>query len=187
MCLTWNHRNELADGVFEQESGGGLTLFGRNVVKEMNRLGMLIDVSHLGEKGFWDVIECSKSPIAATHTNAKTVCNHQRNLNDEQIKALASSGGVIGINMYSPHLTDNSKATISDVIAHIEHVISIGGEDCVGIGADFDLIEDTPEGINGTEDMYKLFDELFKLNYPQRIIEKIAGGNFLRLVKEVLK
>jgi len=99
ICLTWNNRNEIADGVSDDITGGGLTNFGRKVVKEMNSLGMLIDVSHISEKGFWDIIETTQSPIIASHSNAKKICNHQRNLTDEQILAMKNNGGVIRINL----------------------------------------------------------------------------------------
>jgi len=187
LCLTWNHRNEIADGVADEASGGGLTPFGRNVVKEMNSLGMIIDVSHIAEKGFWNVIELSDSPIIASHSNAKKICNHRRNLNDEQIIAIKKNRGVIGINLYPLFLNDNGNAEINDIIRHIEHIISLIGYENIGIGADFDGIEDTPRGMKGVEDLEIIFNELSKLNYSQECIEKLAGGNFLRVIKEVLE
>lgn len=98
ITLTWNYRNDLASGQLEGEAGGGLSRFGRAVVEEMNRLGMLVDVSHLNEPGFWDVLSCSKDPVIASHSNAQALCPHPRNLSDEQIRALADRGGVIGVN-----------------------------------------------------------------------------------------
>lgn len=186
VCLTWNHRNEIADGVKDGSSGGGLTPFGRAVVKEMNALGMLIDLSHIAEKGFWDVMELTASPVIVSHSNAKKVCNHPRNLTDEQILAVKRNGGVIGINLYPYFLNGTEKASLKDVIKHIEHISGLIGCDNLGLGADFDGIECTPADIRGVEDIDLIFDELLRLNYSEECVEKIAGLNFLRVIGEVL-
>lgn len=186
ICLTWNHRNEIADGVADAPSGGGLTPFGKQVIKEMNRLGMLVDVSHLSEKGFWDVIEASKQPIIASHSNSKAICNHRRNLTDEQISAIKDNGGVIGINLYPDFLNNSDKASMVDIIKHIEHISSIGGDGIVGIGADFDGIEVTPVDIQGVQDINSLINELLKLNYSEAFVKGFAGENFMRVIKEVI-
>jgi len=183
ICLTWNHRNEIADGVVESNAGGGLTAFGREVIKEMNTLGMLVDLSHISEKSFWDVMECTEKPVIASHSNAKRICPHKRNLTDEQIIAIKNNGGVIGINLYPHFLNSSGIASLKDIIMHIEHIASLAGEDHIGLGADFDGIDSTPEGIGGVEDIYKIFDELQKLNYSQGFIDKFASGNFLRMLK----
>ncbi len=186
LCLTWNYRNEIADGVLDGSSGGGLTPFGKKVVEEMNSLGMLIDLSHISEKGFWDVLEFSKTPVVVSHSNAKSLCSHVRNLSDEQIKAIGKNGGVIGINFYPSFLNNSGMASIKDIIKHIEHILSLTGVENIGIGADFDGVECLPEGICGVQDIEKVFNELLKLNYSQECIEKIAGLNFLRVIKEIL-
>ncbi|HHW00038.1 MAG TPA: membrane dipeptidase [Clostridiaceae bacterium] len=186
ICLTWNNRNEIADGVSDDITGGGLTRFGRKVIKEMNSLGMLIDVSHIAEKGFWDVIETTQSPIIASHSNARKICNHQRNLTDEQILAIKKNGGVIGINLYPYFLNNSDKASLTDIIKHIEHISSLAGCDYVGIGADFDGIEITPCDITGVQDIPIILNELLKLNYSQESVKKIAGGNFIRVIRQVL-
>jgi len=186
ICLTWNYRNEIADGVEDAESGGGLTNFGRKLICEMNRLGMLVDLSHISERGFWDVMEVTSTPIIVSHSNARKICSHPRNLYDEQITSVAKNGGVIGINLYSEFLNNSGKATIKDIINHIEHIVSISGTDHIGLGADFDGVEKTPEGINGVENINKIFEELAKLNYSNEVIEKIASGNFLRVIKNIL-
>jgi len=183
ICLTWNHRNEIADGVGVVNGGGGLTAFGREVIKEMNTLGMLVDLSHISEKSFWDVMECTEKPVIVSHSNAKRICPHKRNLNDEQIMAIKNNGGVIGINLYPHFLNSSGVASLKDIIMHIEHIASLAGEDHIGLGADFDGIESAPEGIGGVEDIYKIFDELQKLNYSQGFIDKFASGNFLRMLK----
>ncbi len=186
ITLTWNFRNQIADGVADGISGGGLTPFGRNVIGEMNRLGMLVDVSHISEKGFWDVIDISTSPIIASHSNAKKLCGHSRNLSDEQLLALKKAGGVTGLNLYPIFLNNEGKATMKDALLHIEHIVGLTGEDTLGLGSDFDGIECTPEGLEGVQCYSVLLNELLKLNYSDVLVKKIAGENFLRVIKAVL-
>jgi len=185
LCLTWNHRNEIADGQGEDITGGGLTNFGRSVIAEMNSLGMLIDVSHISEKGFWDVIELSESPIIASHSNARAICNHKRNLTDDQIFALVKNRGVMGINFYPPFLTKSKTAALTDIISHIDHIVGLVGCDNIGLGADFDGIETTPTDVCGVEDVEKVINTLAILNYSDSDIKKIAGENSLRVIKTV--
>lgn len=185
LCLTWNHRNEIADGQAEDIAGGGLTNFGRAVVAEMNSLGMLVDVSHISERGFWDVLESTVSPIIASHSNARALCNHKRNLTDDQIFALVKNKGVMGINFYPPFLTKSKTAALTDIINHIEHIVGLVGCDNIGIGADFDGINTTPVDICGVQDIEKVLNELAILNYSDSDIKKIAGENFLRVMKTV--
>jgi membrane dipeptidase len=187
ICLTWNHRNEIADGASDSSTGGGLTPFGSKVISEMNSLGMLIDLSHLSEKGFWDVMHQTSDPIIVSHSNAKSICDHRRNLSNEQIIALKTNGGVMGINLYPFFLTGTTKASLTDIIKHIEHISGLIGTEHIGIGADFDGIEITPVGIAGVEDIKKIYNELLKLNYSEESIKKLAGGNFMRVIKRVLK
>mgnify|MGYP001054980915 CR=1 FL=1 len=186
VTLTWNHRNELASGQSEGVQGGGLSLFGQEVVREMNRLGMLIDVSHLNEPGFWDVLRLSESPILASHSNARGLCDHPRNLTDEQIRALADSGGVIGVNFYSSFLTSTGEATVEHVLDHIEYLIKVGGVECVALGSDFDGIDDTPKGLEHKGKTLILAEALQERGYPAGTIEKVMGKNLLRLCCEVL-
>jgi len=183
LTLTWNYRNELADGVLESHSRAGLSQFGIEVVKEMNRLGMLIDVSHLSSNGFWDVLEFSKKPIVASHSNAQKICKHPRNLDDQQIRAISDNGGVIGINFNTPFLAAE-KASIVDIIKHTEHIISLAGIDHVGFGSDFDGIDELPQGIAGPQDYPKIIEELLKMNYNEEDVRKICHNNFLRVIKE---
>lgn len=185
ITLTWNYRNQIADGVADAITGGGLTPFGREVVSEMNRLGMLVDVSHLSEAGFWDVINLTKAPIIASHSNSKKICNHRRNLTDEQLLALKKNGGVTGINLCPDFIYSDEKATMRHVVEHIEHIVALTGEDTLGLGADFDGIDQTPEGLEGVQCLSDLFNELLKLNYSEDLINKLAGENFLRVIKGV--
>ncbi|MBQ7036897.1 MAG: dipeptidase [Clostridia bacterium] len=182
ITLTWNGENELGQGAVGSE-GKGLTPFGKEVVSEMNRLGMMVDVSHLSERGFWDTMEITKKPTIASHSNAKAICDHPRNLSDEQIRALIKNGGGIGINFYTVFLNGTEKAEISDVIRHIEHILSLGGADALGLGSDFDGIGTAPEGLGTARGMQLLFDALARLGYKEELIEKIAYKNFVRIFK----
>lgn len=181
-ALTWNFSNHIASGVLESDKDRGVTDFGKRVIEEMNRINMLIDVSHLNDKSFYDVMELSKMPIVATHSNSRTICSHPRNLTDEQFKAIIKSGGCVGMNFYNLFLNDSGKADIDDIIKHIEHFMSLGGENSIGMGSDFDGVDNNlPEGIKGCEDMYKIFDRLLALNYTDEQIEKISHKNFERI------
>ncbi|NJD01324.1 MAG: membrane dipeptidase [Ruminiclostridium sp.] len=187
ICLTWNFANEIADGVKDSEHGMGLTAFGKEVVAEMNRLGMLVDVSHLSEKSFWDVMEIAKAPVIASHSNSRAICSHPRNLDDLQLKAIKSSNGVTGINLYPFFLNNTEHAAIDDIIRHIEHVAAVTGEDHIGLGADFDGVECLPEGIGGIQNIGRIIERLLILNYSQSFVDKFAGGNFLRVIGEVMR
>lgn len=185
MLLAWNYRNLLADGA-EVEGGAGLTLFGKQVVSEMNRLGMIADVSHLCEASFDDVMSVTTKPVIASHSNAMAVCRNCRNLTDRQLSDIKANGGVVGVNFYPYFLNNTDKADIDDVIRHIEHICSVAGEDHIGIGADFDGIECTPSGLEGTERIPALFERLLQLNYSETFIEKFAGLNFMRVIRQIL-
>lgn len=180
-ALTWNYTNNIAAGAFETDETKGLTDFGRQVVEEMNRLGMYIDVSHLNRKSFYDIANVTDKPIIATHSCADAICKHQRNLTDEQFEIIKQSGGCVGINFYPRFLTNKGKCTIDDIINHIDHFMLLGGEDYIGIGADFDGVDCLPEGMNGAQDMYKLFDRLKEKGYTENQIEKISHKNFERI------
>lgn len=184
--LTWNHDNGVAEGALSN-SGVGLTDFGREVVCEMNRLGMIVDVSHASKKAYWDVIETSTEPIMASHSNSEAICAHPRNLDDEQIRAIIKTGGMIGINIFPTFLTDKETANVDDIIRHIEHILSLGGENVLGIGTDFDGIGSTPDDINNVGELYKLFDKMKKIGYSDSLITAITHGNFVNFLDKMLK
>lgn len=186
ITLTWNYRNQIADGVADSSTGGGLTPFGKEVVNEMNRLGMIVDVSHLSEAGFWDVINTTTKTIIASHSNSKKICGHRRNLTDEQLLALKKNGGVTGINLCPEFIYSEGKTTMKHVLDHIEHIVALTGEDTLGLGADYDGIDETPQGLEGVQCINDLLNELLKLNYSETLVNKIAGENFLRVIKGVL-
>lgn len=187
MTLTWSNRNDIADGINEEATGSGLTLFGKQVVAEMNRLGMLIDVSHISTAGFWSVIETSTKPIIATHSNAKSLCSHPRNLNDEQIKALAQNGGLAGITFAGQFLEEDwHNACIESVYKHIDYMLNlIGNDDHIGFGSDFDGISHPPYNIQGVQDYKPLIEYLSKY-YSDETINKITHQNVINLLQKVL-
>lgn len=187
MTLTWSNRNDIADGINEEATGSGLTLFGKQVVAEMNRLGMLVDVSHISTAGFWSVIETSTKPIIATHSNAKSLCSHPRNLNDEQIKALAQNGGLAGITFAGQFLEEDwHNACIESVYKHIDYMLNlISNDDHIGFGSDFDGISHPPYNIQGVQDYKPLIEYLSKY-YSDETINKITHQNVINLLQKVL-
>lgn len=187
MTLTWSNRNDIADGINEEATGSGLTLFGKQVVAEMNRLGMLVDVSHISTAGFWSVIETSTKPIIATHSNAKSLCSHPRNLNDEQIKALAQNDGLAGITFAGQFLEEDwHNACIESVYKHIDYMLNlIGNDDHIGFGSDFDGISHPPYNIQGVQDYKPLIEYLSKY-YSDETINKITHQNVINLLQKVL-
>lgn len=136
MTLCWNGENELASGA---KASGGLKPFGRLCVAEMERLGMIVDVSHLNDESFWGVERAAQKPFVATHSNARAICPHPRNLTDDQLRVMIERGGLIGMNFYTLFLNEREEeASAQDVIRHIEHILSLGGEDVLALGSDFD-------------------------------------------------
>jgi len=185
--LTWNQRNALADGVGEADTQSKLTQLGQEVILRMNKLGMLIDVSHLNEAGFWHVLELSKDPIVASHSCAKALCAHPRNLTDQQLRALAKQKGLVGVNFYPQFLQETGKATRDDVVRHICHIAEVAGVETVGLGSDFDGISETPQGLEHVGNYTHLLDDLRKSGFSPLEIEQITGRNFMRVLSSVLK
>jgi len=189
--LTWNNSNLIAtsakDAVTRGKSGG-LTEFGKEVITKMNETGMMVDVSHLSEAAFWDVIEISTAPVIASHSNCYSLNPHYRNLTDEQIKAIAESKGYIGINFYDEFLVQGGKkygAGIEDIIAHMDHIKNLVGVDYIGIGSDFDGGISAPGDLRDATQYPELTKRLFEKGYTSDEIRKILGLNFLRVFKQV--
>ena len=232
MTLTWNNSTSWATSAFDENRKAflvtpyGLTEFGKEVVKRMNALGMMVDISHVGEKTFWDVLNTTTKPVIASHSSVYALCPVPRNLKDDQIRAMAKNGGVIDINFYSGFIDSNyakriaafmnlhkkeydslieakspdyainfyfSKKYPKDVqgmrpplsllIDHIDYIAKLVGVDYVGLGSDFDGIESAPQGLEGVQDFPKITEALLKRGYSKKDVEKILGGNFLRVFK----
>ena len=184
--LTWNYSNQLAAGVLEGDKQKGLTALGKEIVAEMNRMGIIVDVSHLNDQSFEDVMAITKKPVVASHSNSRKICSNPRNLTDAQFETIKKTGGLVGINLYPRFLNESSKASIDDIIRHIEHFLSLGGENHLGLGADFDGIETTPQGIAGIEDIHKLFDRMLRLGFSESLIKKLSYTNMERILQEIL-
>ncbi len=189
MGLTWNHPNEIANGVDEEHSPQGLTPFGFDVVKEMNRLGMIIDVSHLNEASFWNVAETSSAPFIASHSNAHALCPHRRNLKDDQLLALAKSGGVAGVVFVPPFMDPKGKASLERLIDHMDHIVGLCGVEHVGLGSDFDGFTAGPESgevIPDASAFPRLTEGMLARGYKDEEVKAILGANFLRVVEQVV-
>jgi membrane dipeptidase len=185
--LTWNERNAIADGVGELNSKGGLSQFGFKVIARMNALGMIIDVSHINEAGFWDVIQSTNKPIIASHSCSKALCNHPRNLSDRQLQALAENKGLVGVNFCPDFLSNTGGASVDDVVKHICHIAEIAGVDTVGFGSDFDGISSTPQGLKNAARFPFLLEKLKEYGFSTAELIKICHGNFVRVLRNVLE
>lgn len=176
ITLTWNSSNQIGDGasVIKPE---GLSDFGRLAVKEMEKWGIIIDISHASDKLFYDIADISTKPIIATHSNSRCITNHKRNLTNEQAEFIADNNGIIGLNFHNEFLNNNSeRAGIFDIIRHTEHFMSLGLENNICIGTDFDGCT-LPKDIKGSESMADIYEMFLKHNYKESVINKIFYGN----------
>lgn len=186
ITLCHNGDNDICDSARGCNTHGGVSRFGEQVIREMNRLGIMVDMSHAAEKSFYDALEISSMPIVCSHSSSRALCDHPRNLTDDQMRALAAKGGVAQTTLYSGFLKKEGEATIIDAIEHLEHAIKIMGIDHVGLGTDFD----GDGGVKGLADSSELINftrQLLARRYSERDIQKIWGGNFLRVMGQVQK
>ena len=186
ITLCHNGDNDLCDSARGCNTHGGVSRFGEQVIREMNRLGLMVDLSHAAEKSFYDALDISQTPIVCSHSSCRALCDHPRNLTDDQMRRLAAHGGVMQVTLYNGFLVKDGDATILDAIAHLEHAVSIMGIDHVGLGTDFD----GDGGICGLRDSSELLQftrQLLARHYSERDIQKIWGGNFLRVMSQVQK
>ena len=200
MQLTWNFRNELGDGVWENRTGGGLTNFGVEVIKEMNRLGMVVDLAHMNREGFFQSLEVAQAPLIVSHANACGMFDNPRNLADDQIKAIAQQGGLVGI-LALPERVTKKDATLEDLLKHMDYMINLVGIEHLALGMDF-VKYDGPrtlkdrhhpqhkpplvKGFEEIEDLPNLVEGLQKHGYKHAEIALILGGNYLRVLKTIL-
>ncbi|GGE45974.1 diguanylate cyclase [Pullulanibacillus camelliae] len=179
--MTWNNANAAADGA-EESRGAGLSDFGRQVIRENNRHKVWTDVSHLNAKGFWDAVE-EADYIIASHSNARALCDHPRNLYDDQIEALIKRNGVIGITFVTDFLREPGSASIDDILKHIEHICELGGASHIGFGSDFDGIQFTPEGLDNYSYYPELINHLQKL-YSEDLVKGFLFDHFYQALPE---
>ena len=185
ITLTWNYRSRYGcAAVIDQAEG--LTEAGKQLVRGCAERGILVDVSHLSEQGFWDVCETIDGPFVATHSDARALCRHPRNLTDRQFAEIARRGGLVGVNLYTPFLVRQSDSVIDDVIDHIERFIGMYGEKTVALGCDFDGCDQLPAGIDGLGDLYRLADRMLALGYTERAVDGLFYDNAAAFVRKML-
>ena len=184
MTLCHNGDNDICDSARGCNTHNGVSLFGQQVIREMNRLGIMVDMSHAGEKSFYDALDISQQPIVCSHSSCRALCDHPRNLTDEQMRALASRGGVMQITLYPGFLRTDGEATVIDALEHLEHAVSVMGIDHVGLGTDFDG-DGGVRGLADSSEMLNFTRQLMLRRYAEQDIQKIWGGNFLRVMAQV--
>lgn len=189
VTLLWNFENCMGypnstdAKIMEQ----GLKPFGFETVERMNELGMIVDVSHMSDGGFWDVLRHSKAPVVASHSSARSLCRHPRNLTDEMLRALGENGGVAAVNFYPAFIREDGKASKEDLAAHIKHMVNVAGIDAVAIGTDYDGFEGGTLEIDRVGKMPLLYEELQKEGFTEEQVEKIWFRNSLRVIQDVMK
>ncbi len=179
--LTWNHANVLSGTCVD---GGGLTEKGAEFVCAAQEMGVVLDMSHISERAFWDVQEIAVKPVLAGHSNSKTVCDHIRNLTDKQFIALVKTGGVAGLNMYLDIVGHGRD--IDAVLRHAEHFLALGGEKALCIGSDFDGIAETPKGLCGVQDMEKLYEAMLQRGWSEDLVRDIFYRNLRNYMERAL-
>ncbi len=186
ITLTWNYPNEIGFPNCRKECYfKGLTSFGQEVVFEMNRLGMIIDVSHLSDQGFYDVAKLSTKPFVASHSNARAVTNHRRNLTDDMIKTLAEKGGITGLNFANSFLGASPVSRIEDMVSHVKHIRNVGGVEVIALGTDFDGISPEVE-ISNIGEIDKLFQALKANGFSENELDMFCRQNAERVIKDCL-
>lgn len=182
--LTWNGRNELADGVGVGPKPGGLTEAGRTLVARMEELGIVVDLAHVSEPSFWDALEACSGPVAVSHANAHAVHQHRRNLSDDQIRAIAARGGVVGVT-YVPAFLSANPSSVADVVRHVQHMVEVGGIGVVGLGSDFDGIAHPPAGLEHVGCVPNLTAALLEAGFSDDDVRAILRENWLRVFRAV--
>lgn len=184
MTLCHNGDNDICDSARGCNTHNGVSQFGQQVIREMNRQGIMVDLSHASERSFYDALNISEQPIVCSHSSCRALCDHPRNLTDEQMRALAAKGGVMQITMYNGFLVKDGEATVQDALRHLEHAIQVMGIDHVGIGTDFDG-DGGIRGMASSSEMLNFTRQLLARRYSENDIQKIWGGNFLRVMSIV--
>ena len=184
MTLCHNGDNDICDSARGNHTHNGVSAFGRQVISEMNRLGIMVDMSHAGEKSFYDALELSTQPIVCSHSSCRALCDHPRNLTDQQMRALAQKGGVMQVTLYNGFLVKDGEATIEDAMRHLQHAIQVMGIDHVGLGTDFDG-DGGIRGLANSSELIHFTRQLMARHFNEDDIQKIWGGNFLRVMQQI--
>lgn len=177
--LGWNEQNVLCGS---HKTGGGLTDLGREYIFEAQRLGMLIDVSHLSDEGFWDIMDITQGPVIATHSNSRAVCDVSRNLTDDMFKAIMKTSGVAGLNLYAGFLGEN--ATLDTACDHVLHWLELGGQKHIALGGDLDGCDPLPEGFSGVQDYPKLAEHLLARGVSEETVQDIFWNNAMGVIEK---
>lgn len=187
MSVTWNEDNRLGCGALTKNDEG-LTKLGEEYIRKLEEKNILIDVSHSSEKTFWDITKCTNRTIVATHSCVNSICNHPRNLKDEQIIEIANREGIIGICFASHFLNESGKSNVVDIINHIKYIKDLVGIDYIGLGSDFDGVDfdNMPSDIRGIKDINKLEEEMKMEGFTEEEINKVMGENWLRVLRNIL-
>jgi membrane dipeptidase len=184
--LTWNQRNHLADGVGVGLSAGGLTSLGKEMVREMNRLGILTDVAHVAARGFYDIMEITDQPVIVSHANASAVFSHPRNLSDDQLRALKENGGVVGLTYYPTFISGTQETGLDKLLDHFSYIAEKYGTGILGLGSDFDGISRTVTELSDISKLPLLTAGLLRRGFSVAEVKQILGGNFLRVIRQTL-
>ena len=182
LCLTWN-RPTVLTGSCSEDKERGLSKEGEDYVRRASKLGMVLDVSHLSDPGFWDLEKLVDGPFIASHSNSRSVFGHPRNLTDDMFRAIRDHGGTAGLNLYATFLGEGD-VSIDDTLRHVEHFLELGGEKTLAIGGDLDGCEKLPEGMHGVQDVRLLYEQLQLRGYPEMLLEDIFYRNLLRVLPE---
>ncbi len=183
LCLSWNRATELT-GTCVQDTDRGLSQKGRDFIRLAGELGVIIDVSHISDRGFWDAAKVSKAPFIASHSNSRSVFAHPRNLTDDMFKAIRDSGGTAGLNLYADFLGPG-RAGLEQIVRHVEHFLEMDGEKSVALGGDLDGCDRLPDGIGGIEDMGLIYETFLGRGYPHQLLDDIFYNNLMRVVEQV--
>lgn len=186
LSLTWNKRNMFADGVGEEPAGSGLTRLGRRLLEKMSELGVILDLAHLSSRCFYEAIDQVRMPPVVSHANSRSLCDHPRNLTDEQVKAVATKDGVIGLSFNAPFISGNTSANLDQLLNHFVHLAEVAGVSHLAIGSDFDGIEYPVEELPDASCYGKLIEALYGRGFSSTEVDLIAGGNLRRVVKAIL-
>jgi membrane dipeptidase len=182
----WNRTNRAGVSSFDRKNQGGLSPVGRELVRACNDLGILVDVSHASKRTFWDLVECSRTPVFSSHSGCEAVKDHPRNLDDEQLRAIGGAGGVVGVIFASNILGGTFSASLEVLADHIEHVVRIAGEDAVALGSDFDGFVPLVRGMRDVADLPRLTQVLWRRGMQRPTLEKLLGLNFLAYLERTL-
>ncbi len=179
--LTWNHANFLC-GTHMSETKRGLNDLGRAFVREAQRRGILVDVSHCSDAAFWDLMDVTEAPVIATHSDARAVCDNTRNLTDDMFRAVVETGGFVGFNFCTWFVSGGDEASLDDAARHFEHFLELGGAKHIGLGADWDGCDSLAGGLRGVQDLPRLWEELRRRGFDEALLEDVFYNNLLRVL-----